>query len=71
MGSMEKLAGAAIFLVGLLIIFFGGASTPKAAHGAPRGWRMPPWIDRTIQWGIGVLSVWFGVQLFFGHAHFF
>jgi len=68
---MEKLAGAAICVIGLLIIFFGGVSTPKTVDDAPRAWRIPPWIDRTIQWGIGILSVWFGVQLIFGHAHFF
>lgn len=68
---MEKLAGAAIFLVGLLIVFFGGATAPKTDEGPKPAIRVPRWLDKTIQWGIGILSVWWGVELFFGNAHFF
>jgi hypothetical protein len=68
---MEKLAGAAIFLVGLLIICFGGAAAPKSDESPKPRVRVPRWLDKTIQWGIGILSVWWGVELFFGNAHFF
>jgi hypothetical protein len=68
---MEKIAGAAIFLVGVLIIVFGGTTMAKTDSAKAGPFRLPYWADKAIQWGIGILSVWFGVQLFFGNAHFF
>jgi hypothetical protein len=68
---MEKLAGFAIVLVGLLIIVFGGATAPKTDEAPKSGFRIPRWLDRIIQWGIGVLSVRWGLALIFGNAHFF
>jgi|GEM_PF-6291104 hypothetical protein len=68
---MEKIAGAAIFLVGLLIMFSGRPTAAKNGSPTAGTFRLPSWADRAIQWGIGILSVWFGVQLFFGEAHFF
>jgi hypothetical protein len=68
---MEKIAGAAIFVVGILIIVFGGATVAKADGAKAGTFRLPSWADKAIQWGIGILSVWFGVELFFGKAHFF
>jgi len=67
---MEKIAGVAIFLVGVLVMFSGRPTAAK--DDSPTGaFRLPFWADRAIQWGIGILSVWFGAQLFFGGAHFF
>jgi hypothetical protein len=67
---MEKVAGVAIFLVGLLILFFG-ASTDRNSGMIVYGVRVPAWADKLLQYGSGIVSIWFGVQLFFGHAHFF
>jgi hypothetical protein len=68
---MEKIAGAAIFLVGVLIMFSGRPAATENASPKEDSFRLPAWADKAIQWGIGILSVWFGVQLFFGKAHFF
>jgi H+/Cl- antiporter ClcA len=67
---MEKIAGVAIFLVGLLILFFG-ASTGREGGMMVYGVRVPSWADKLLQYGSGIVSIWFGAQLFFGNAHFF
>jgi hypothetical protein len=67
---MEKLAGVAIFLVGLLILFFG-ASSNRDGGMVVYGVRIPCWADKLLQYGSGIVSIWFGVQLLFGNAHFF
>ncbi len=71
LSSVEKIAGAAIVVVGILILIFGGARAAKTDSAKERTFRLPSWADKAIQWGIGILSVWFGFDLIFGNAHFF
>jgi hypothetical protein len=68
---VEKIAGAAIVVVGILILLFGGAGAAKTDSAKDGTFRLRSWADKAIQWGIGILSVWFGVDLIFGNAHFF
>jgi hypothetical protein len=69
---MERLAGTAILVIGLLFLAYGTgpASVPDDAE-ANRSFKMPAWLDRLIQWGIGLLCVWFGFSLLLGNGHFF
>jgi hypothetical protein len=69
---MEKLAGTAILVIGLLFLAYGtGTTSVPEEDAATRSFKMPVWLDRLIQWGIGLLCVWFGFSLLIGNGHFF
>jgi hypothetical protein len=67
---MESAAGAALVLLGVLIVIFGRATTrsPEAAVRPPF---VPAWFDAVLTWAIGVACAAFGAQLLLGHAHYF
>jgi hypothetical protein len=48
---MEKIAGAAILVVGVLIVLSGSAALPKNASPEDAKFRLPGWADAAIQWG--------------------
>jgi hypothetical protein len=69
---MDKLSGTAILVIGLLFLAYGtGTASVPDEESAARSFKMPAWLDRLIQWGIGLLCVWFGVSLLLGNSHFF
>jgi hypothetical protein len=69
---MEKLAGTAILVIGLLFVAYGMSTTSVPDEEAEaRSFKIPAWLDRLIQWGIGLLCVWFGFSLLIGNGHFF
>jgi len=66
---MEYVEGAALILLGVLIIIFGGASAASAADASR--FALPTWLDNLLKWSIGLLCIWFGAALLRGHSHFF
>jgi hypothetical protein len=68
---MESLAGAAMLLLGVLVILFGGARPTKDDGAIARALALPAWLDALLKWIIGGACVAFGAALLTGHAHYF
>ncbi len=68
---MEYLTGAALVLLGILIVVFGGAKPSRGDGAIARALSLPAWLDAVVRWVIGIACVWFGAQVLLGHAHYF
>ncbi len=68
---MEYLTGGALIAIGLFFLVFGRAR-PADSQASPTPARsLPRWLDVALQWGIGLLCLWFGGSVVLGHSHFF
>jgi hypothetical protein len=64
---MGYLAGAVLILIGLFLMPFGKSSVPRSVV-LDRQLGMPAWLDRALNWAIGLMCVWFGLALLFGRV---
>jgi hypothetical protein len=69
--NMEYLTGGALVAIGFFFLIFG-SGRPAGSRAAVAGTKtLARWLDLALQWGIGLLCLWFGGALMLGHSHFF
>jgi hypothetical protein len=66
---MGYLAGAALVILGLIIILFGDRKVSKNGGVITRTFSMPPLNAKVTKWGAGLLCLWIGAALIFGGGH--
>jgi hypothetical protein len=66
---MGYVSGAALVILGILIILFGDMKVGKGGGVITRTLSMPPVNAKAAKWGAGILCVWFGAALLFGGGH--
>jgi hypothetical protein len=67
---MEFLAGTVLVVIGLFMIPLGRPNAVRSRDEAARSFALPAWIDRAVNWAMGLLCVWFGLALLFGRVRF-
>jgi hypothetical protein len=66
---MGYVAGAALVILGVLIILFGDMNVGKGGGVVTRTLSMPSVNAKFLKWGAAILCVWFGAALLFGGGH--